>query len=77
MLLLVSPFSTMQSVFCLAVALGFIALANSLSRDEIHTLALGSAGVLSGLWGLATAPSLLQIGLSIFLMGWLRLGGVK
>ncbi|MEL6137122.1 MAG: hypothetical protein AAFR42_06905 [Cyanobacteria bacterium J06628_6] len=62
----------MQSLFWLAAALSFIALANTLSRDEIHALALGSAGIFSGLWGLATAPSLFQVTFGLLAIGWVQ-----
>ncbi|MEO1591972.1 MAG: hypothetical protein AAFU71_11855 [Cyanobacteria bacterium J06632_22] len=67
----------MQSLLWIAVACSLLAVANLLSKDEVHTLALGSAGIFTGLWGLATAPSLLQIGLGLLTVGWLQVGWLR
>lgn len=63
----------MQWLTLLAIALIFALIGKALKPvDEVCALAGYSAGVLSGLWGLAIAPTPVQIALEALTCGWLQ-----
>ena len=68
----------MQWLMLLAVALGCATLDRHLKPvDEIHALAIGSAGILCGLWGFAIAPILAQFTLELITFGWLQVNCLR
>ncbi|MEM9904284.1 MAG: hypothetical protein AAF921_04585 [Cyanobacteria bacterium P01_D01_bin.44] len=62
----------------LAIALVLMVLDKHLKpADEVYTIAIYSAGLLSALWGLAMAPSTVLMGLGTLALGWLQMSSPR
>ncbi len=65
----------MQPIFWLFFALGTTVLGYRLRHlDEVHSMALYSVGLLSGIWGFSLVPSAVQIMVGALAIGWLQIG---
>lgn len=68
----------MHWLILLATASAFVALGKFLKpTDEIHAIAVYSAGLLSAFWGLAMAPGEVLLGLGMLAFGWLQISAPR
>ncbi|NET36932.1 MAG: hypothetical protein F6K19_33720 [Cyanothece sp. SIO1E1] len=68
----------MQWLMLLAVALVLKFLGQHLQQtDEVHALAIYSAGILSVIWGFAIAPASAQLTLEALAFGWLQVSSLR
>lgn len=65
----------MQPIIWLFFALGMTVLGYRWRHlDEVHSMALYSVGLLSGIWGFSLVPSAVQITVGALVIGWLQIG---
>ena len=68
----------MQPILWLFFALGITILGYRLRHlDEVHSMALYSVGLVSGIWGFSLVPSAVQLTIGALAIGWLQFGSLR